>query len=193
MQLVLASSSPRRADLLAAAGLVFRVDAPEVDETLEPGERPDDYVLRLAKAKARAGVRRNPGSLIIGADTTVVVGERILAKPADEREATEMLELLSGRTHEVLTGVAVGDGHRELTVLARTEVRFLRLTQSEVAWYIATGEPYGKAGGYAIQGRASRFIDAITGSYSNVVGLPVSETYRLLQALGWRADAAESR
>lgn len=160
---------------------------------MREGELPETYVVRLANAKAEAGVRRNPGSLVIGADTTVVVDGRVLGKPADRREAAEMLELLSGRCHDVLTGVAVADGTRAVSGLSRTEVRFLPLSPGEVAWYVATGEPFGKAGAYAIQGRASRFVESIAGSYTNVVGLPVSETCRLLKALGWAADAAESR
>jgi septum formation protein len=191
VQLILASASPRRAELLAVAGIPVRVDAAELDETLRPDEPPAAYVLRLAVAKAQAGVRRNPGSLVIGADTTVVVDDRMLGKPADAEEATEMLKLLAGRTHSVLTGVAVADGRQERSAIARTEVRFLPLSPGEVAWYVSTGEPFGKAGAYAIQGRASRFVESIDGSYSNVVGLPVSVTYQLLRSCGWRQAPEE--
>ena len=187
MYLVLASASPRRVDLLRAAGFEFGVSPVAVDESPLPNEPPRDCVLRLARLKARS-VRRDSGSVVLAADTTVVVGGRMLGKPASTAEACDMLELLSGRDHEVLTGVAVvGDGV-ELEAVEASRVRFLPLTKGEIAWYVASGEPDGKAGAYAIQGRASRFVASIEGSYSNVVGLPVSLVYRLLKQLGWRDD-----
>jgi septum formation protein len=189
VELILASASPRRAALLVSAGIGYRAEPADVDETPHPGETPEGYVLRVARAKARTLVCRNSGTLVLGADTTVVVGDVILGKPADEPEAAAMLELLSGRRHDVLTGVALAGPDAEHSALARTRVRFLPLTDREVAWYIGTGEPFGKAGGYAIQGLASRFVDWIEGSYSNVVGLPVSLVYRMLQASGWPGDA----
>lgn len=188
MRLILASSSPRRADLLRAAGFSFDVVAPSVDERLEPGETPAAYVQRLARAKVFAASSGNSGGRVcffIGADTTVVLEGQMLGKPRTSQEAREMLEALSGRVHEVLTGVAVGDGSRWCHEVAVTRVRFLPLAADEIAWYVATGEPFDKAGGYGIQGLAARFVDSIEGSYSNVVGLPVATVYRLLRNLGW--------
>lgn len=152
----------------------------DVDEGVRDGEAPEPYVRRLALAKARAGAGAQPGALVLGADTIVVVDGRILGKPADGREATAMLEQLSGRAHIVLTGVAlVGTATEEVRV-SQTEVRFAPLSSAEIAWYVATGEPLDKAGAYGIQGRAGRFVDGISGSYSNVVGLPVEVVARLL-------------
>ncbi len=145
------------------------------------GEAPGPYVLRLALAKARAGSARNPGRLVLGADTTVVIDGLILAKPDDEAHAREMLERLSGRTHEVLTGVALVGPGLERSAIARTAVRFQPMTRDEITWYAASGEPLGKAGAYAIQGLASRFVEWIEGSYPNVMGLPVEVVYRLIR------------
>jgi septum formation protein len=190
VRLLLASRSPRRAGLLAAAGFAFEVVPADVDEERRPGEDPDAYVARVARAKAEVPACRDSGSVVLGADTAVVVDGAILGKPADERDAVRMLETLSGRAHDVLTGVALRCGSRWASEVARTRVRFLPLEAGEIAWYVGTGEPYGKAGGYAIQGRASRFIDRIEGSYSNVVGLPVDTVYRLLRVIGWRETGA---
>lgn len=184
VRLILASASPRRADLLTAAGFLFDVVPVEIDESVRPGEDPAGYVSRLALAKARDVARRNPGSLVLGADTAVVAGDRILGKPSDADEAAGMLKTLSGRGHEVLTGVAICLDAREACDVARTGVRFLHLSATEIAWYVASREPYDKAGGYAVQGLASRFVESIDGSYSNVVGLPVSMVYRVLKDFG---------
>jgi septum formation protein len=190
--LILASASPRRAKLLRAAGLEFEVLAVDVDETPLPGEPPEAHVRRLAEEKARAAFEGRPDAVVLGADTVVVVDDRILGKPRDAEDAAAMLRNLSGRSHEVLTGVAVlapaglnaglkAGGHRRLAVdVESTRVWFSPLTNDEIAWYVGTGEPMDKAGGYAIQGLASRFIDRIDGSYSNVVGLPVALVYRLI-------------
>jgi septum formation protein len=183
VRLVLASASPRRADLLRAADLPFVVDPVEIDEAPQEGERPEAYVERLAFAKTRAGICRNPGSVVLGADTTLVLDGRILGKPEGQADARNMLQMLSGRTHQVLTGVAVSDGRRELGEVVTTQVRFLPLSETAIDWYVATGEPDGKAGAYGIQGRASRFIDWIEGSYTNVVGLPVATLCQLLDRL----------
>lgn len=188
-RLVLASASPRRAELLAAAGFVFDIVPADIDETLRAGEPAVDYVTRLAAEKARAVRARVPelsGPPIIGADTEVVIDRRVLGKPRDHDEATRMLRTLSGRTHQVLTGVAICRGETLLTECVTTAVTFVALSASEIAWYVATGEPMDKAGAYAVQGRASRFISSIKGSYSNVVGLPVGTVYRLLRELGWK-------
>ena len=173
MRFILASASPRRADLLRAAGYAFEVRPTDIDESVEPGEAPEAYVTRLAITKARRAECRDSGDVALGADTSVVVDHHILGKPEDEADAFRMLELLAGRTHEVLTGVALREGNHVVVDTATTRVRFLPLGPEEISWYVATGEPMGKAGGYAIQGYASRFIDQIHGSYSNVVGLPV--------------------
>lgn len=184
MRLILASASPRRADLLAAAGFAFDVIPVEIDERVMPLEQPADYVVRLARAKAREIARRNPGRPVLGADTAVVVDRQILGKPAGAAEAAGMLRMLSGRSHDVLTGVAVClDGREEYEAVC-TRVRFLQLSDAEIAWYVAAVEPYDKAGGYGVQGLASRFVESVDGSYSNVVGLPVATVYRLLKQLG---------
>ena len=184
VRLILASASPRRADLLAAAGFAFDVQPVEIDERVLPAELPVVYVARLAIAKAREVARRNSGRPVLGADTAVVVDDRILGKPGNDREAAEMLRMLSGRSHDVLTGVALCLDDREAHEVSRTRVRFLHVSTAEVAWYVASGEPLDKAGGYAVQGLASRFVESIDGSYSNVVGLPVAAVYRLLKEFG---------
>jgi septum formation protein len=182
--LILASASPRRADLLRAADIRFVVETADVDEAPGAGEAPDGYVLRVARDKAFAVDRRKPGNLVLAADTTVVIAGEILGKPVDDEDARMMLKSLSGRVHDVLTGVVLCENGREWAAVVKTEVRFLPLTDSEINWYIASGEPHDKAGAYAIQGRASRFIDRIDGSYSNVVGLPVATVCDLLRRAG---------
>jgi septum formation protein len=181
--LILASASPRRAELLASAGFTFTVQTAEVDETPHPGESPDAYVLRVARAKAQAVAAgcRNSGTVVLGADTTVVIGGIILGKPEDREDAIRMLKSLSGQVHEVLTGVTVVAGAREESEVVTTRVRLLPITMDEISWYIDTGEPDGKAGAYAIQGRAARFVDWIEGSWSNVVGLPVATVHQMLK------------
>jgi septum formation protein len=182
--LVLASSSPRRAELLRAAGIRFVVRAAAVDESLLAGETPEDSVCRLARAKAQAS-GAGMDELILAADTVVVVGGTCLGKPADAADAAQMLRQLSGRVHIVLTGVALTFGGFELAVeVAETRVSFARLSETEIAWYVASREPFDKAGAYAIQGLASRFVSGIDGSYSNVVGLPVELVYRLIARAG---------
>ena len=182
--LILASSSPRRAELLQAAGLPFVVRAAAIDETRQPDEPPEAYVRRLAVAKARA-VEAAPHELVLGADTVVVAEAACLGKPADATEAAAMLRTLSGRSHAVLTGVAlVRAGDPVAIEVAATRVTFAPMGESDVAWYVATPEPYDKAGGYAVQGLASRFVTAIEGSYANVVGLPVELVCRLISGAG---------
>ena len=180
--LLLASGSPRRAELMRAAGFEFDVAPSDVDESPLPGERPREYVLRLALEKARAA-RAAPGQVVLGADTTVVIDDTILGKPATAVEAADMLRRLSGRVHEVWTGVAVRRDGAEVSEVGVTRVEFAPMTPDEIAWYVASGEPEGKAGAYAVQGLASRFVTHIEGSYSNVVGLPVALVYQLLQRL----------
>jgi septum formation protein len=187
MRLVLASASPRRAELLTTAGFTFDVQPVDVDETPHPSEPPIDYVQRVARDKAAAWWNRRAdgaAACALAADTVVVADGRILGKPASLDEAREMLTLLSGTTHLVHTGVVVRSAGGEVAEVVTTRVRFIDLTESEIAWYLQTGEAEGKAGAYAIQGRASRFVDWIEGSWSNVVGLPVATVYRMLARAG---------
>ena len=182
MQLVLASASPRRAELLRTAGFTFDVRPADVDETPGPAEPPASYALRVARDKALAAAGRADGDdvWILAADTVVVVGGQMLGKPADHSDARRMLSMLSGAVHEVLTAVVVRHGGEETSEVVSTRVRFTALSPAEIDWYVASGEPDGKAGGYAIQGLGSRFVDRIEGSWSNVVGLPVATVYRML-------------
>ncbi|HEV2447271.1 MAG TPA: Maf family protein [Candidatus Sulfopaludibacter sp.] len=182
--LVLASQSPRRAEILRHAGIPFTIRVEPVDEAPLPAENPELYVQRLAEAKARA-VHAAPGEIVLGADTTVVVGRDMLAKPADAADARRMLSLLSGRCHQVLTGICLRRGEDAIRDRAVTQVWFARMTGPEIEDYVASGEPIGKAGAYAIQGLASKFIERIEGCYFNVVGLPVALVYRHLA--GFRA------
>ncbi len=194
----LASRSPRRRELLTQIGvryhlLLFRErpqagGEPELSEDPLPGEAPDAYVERLARAKAELGWRRMlqrnlPQAPVLAADTTVALSGRIFAKPVDREEAEEMLSALSGQTHEVLTGIALKKGERLETALSRSEVTFKSLSQAEIRAYVATGEADDKAGAYAIQGRAARFVAELRGSYSGVMGLPLYETAELLERL----------
>jgi len=183
--LVLASTSPRRRELLARIGLEpARIAAPDIDETPLKGELPRAYVARLAESKARV-VDRAADEVVLAGDTTVAVGRRILEKPADEADLRRMLGLLSGRRHHVYSGVCVvgADGRPRVRV-ADTVVAFKRLTPAEIDWYVVSGEGMGKAGGYAIQGKAEMFVRFLSGSHSNVVGLPIFETRALLTSAG---------
>jgi len=185
-RIVLASASPRRAELLRAAGIEFDVVPANVDESILGGETPLLYVSRLAEAKARAVHESAGDRCVLAADTAVVVDFHILGKPIDADEAKRMLRLLSGRTHDVLTAVALfGPHHEPVTRVARTVVMFGPITEDEINWYVASGEPMDKAGAYAVQGLASRFVTRIDGSYSNVVGLPLAETRVLLKSAGY--------
>jgi septum formation protein len=187
--LVLASASPRRLKLLQQVGILpSDVDPADVDETPRRRELPHHYARRVALDKLAAVAARHPGAFLLAADTVVAVGRRILPKPEDEVEARRCLELLSGRRHRVLGGVAVQapDGRRA-EALVTTAVIFKRLSEEELSRYLAGGEWRGKAGGYAIQGAAAAFIPKIIGSYPNVVGLPLVETCNLLTGLGYRA------
>ncbi|MFO0996166.1 MAG: Maf family nucleotide pyrophosphatase [Alphaproteobacteria bacterium] len=185
--LVLASASPRRLGLLRQIGIEpTAIDPAEIDESVEPGEKPADHAERLARAKAAAVAARHPGTFVLAADTVVACGRRILPKALDEATARQCLALLSGRRHRVYGGVSVvAPGGRRSTKVVVTVVAFKRLTRDEMVSYIASGEWQGKAGGYAIQGRAAAFVPFLSGSYSNVVGLPIYETVRLLGGLGY--------
>ncbi|MFO7695296.1 MAG: Maf family protein [Vicinamibacterales bacterium] len=184
MRLILASASPRRAALLREAGYAFTVEPAHADESECVGEAAPDYVLRVAALKARTVAARFPDDIVLAADTTVVVDGVMLAKPADDADAERMLRLLSGRAHEVLTGVVVIRAGVESSAVGVTRVRFRPLTPAEVAWYVASGEAHDKAGAYGVQGLAARFVESLEGSYTNVVGLPLSEVRRLLEEGG---------
>jgi len=193
MRLILASASPRRTGLLREAGYAFDVEPAHVDESGLAGEAPRAYVLRVAALKARAVAASHPDDLVLAADTTVVIDGLMLAKPSDDDDARRMLGLLSGRTHDVLTGVVLVCAGRESSAVADTRVRFRPLTRAEIDWYVASGEPQDKAGAYGVQGLASRFVEAVDGSYSNVVGLPVGAVRALLDSQGFPpADAAQA-
>ncbi len=180
MRLILASASPRRAELLRAAGFDFDTVAVDIDETPREGEAPATYVRRLAAEKSAAASREGSDAVILGADTAVVVDGDILGKPRDDREAALMLRRLSGRRHDVLTGVSLRKGAYEIGRVETTAVHFAPLGDREIAWYVESGEGRDKAGAYAVQGLASRFIRRIEGSYANVVGLPVTAVHELM-------------
>ena len=181
-QLILASASPRRAEILRTVGWPFKPLPVDIDESRHAGEDAVSYVERLARAKAEAACVRSAGALVLGADTVVLIDDEILGKPRDEEDARRMLRLLSGREHQVLTAVALIDGGTSELKVAHeiTEVRFARMNEDEISWYVATGEPMDKAGAYAIQGQGARFIEGIKGDYFNVVGLPVRLIYEVV-------------
>ena len=182
MQLILASASPRRSELLRNAGISFEIDPAHVAEEPQAGETPLHYAKRLARDKALAVLARHPEAAILGADTIVVADEHLLEKPADAQDAARMLRLLSGRAHQVITGVCVVASGFERTEAELTQVVFGMLSEEEIAGYVASGEPMDKAGAYGIQGMASRWVERVDGCYFNVVGLPVSRVYRMLRA-----------
>jgi nucleoside triphosphate pyrophosphatase len=187
----LASVSPRRRELLAQIGVPHKVIGAHIDESVRPGEAPRDYVTRMARQKALAVRERGEILPVLAADTTVVLEDVIYGKPRDRQDGIEMLQRLSGRTHEVLTGVAVANGGEVALRLSVSSVRFRRLTPEECNAYWETGEPRDKAGGYAVQGAAAVFIESLSGSYSGVMGLPLFETAELLRAAGvpyWRGN-----
>lgn len=185
VHLILASASPRRAELLRSSGFEFDVEAANVDETPRAGEPPAAYTQRVAREKAQHVAAGHAGEhvIVLGADTEVVVGRRILGKPADEDDARRMLRMLAGQVHEVLTAVILLGNGREAAEVVTTRVWFTPMTEAEIEWYVASAEPMGKAGGYGIQGLGARFVERIDGSWSNVVGLPVAVVHRLLPAV----------
>jgi septum formation protein len=186
-RIILASSSPRRADLLRAIGVEFEVAPSSIQERPHAGEAPADYITRLARAKVVGIARQREQGLVIGADTIVVLDGKILGKPADGADAIRMLRSLSGRWHAVMTGVALYEvgTRQEVADYDKTLVRFGQMSETEIAWYVKTGEPMDKAGAYGIQGLASLFIEEIAGNYFNVVGLPLPLVYRLARRLGY--------
>jgi septum formation protein len=178
--LILASASPRRSELLRNAGIAFEVDPADIHEEPLAGEAPVDYAQRLARDKAKVVLARHPDALVLGADTVVVVDEHLLEKPLNADDAKRMLRLLSGRAHQVITGVCLLSPNFECTEAEITEVVFKSMSEQEIGEYIASGEPMDKAGAYGIQGMASRWVERIDGDYFNVVGLPVARAYRML-------------
>lgn len=185
-KIILASGSPRRSEILKSVGWEFTKDVPDIDETQLPGEKPEAYVQRLARTKAETVATRHPAEIVLGADTTVVIGGQIIGKPVDAADAKRMLTMLAGRWHEVLTGVAMvqnGDSH---VGLQTTRVKFVKMSEAEVDFLVEKGDPLDKAGAYAVQAQAALFIENIEGDYWNVVGLPVSLVYRLISELADR-------
>ena len=184
--LILASSSPRRKELLQQVGLDFAIHSPDIDESVLDNEQVEHYVQRLAESKAQAVLALHPESVVIAADTSVVLNGQIIGKPESKQHAFDIWRLLSGQKHEVLTGVCVANTTHALSAVVCTEVEFQELSFSDMEDYWATGEPMGKAGAYAIQGIAAKFITKMNGSYSNVVGLPLHETLQLLDRINQR-------
>jgi septum formation protein len=184
-QLILASSSPRRKQLLELANLPFQILVSRIEEHVHEGETPEQTVQSLAYRKAKAIASQHPDAYVIGADTIVVYQNNILGKPKTKEEAAQMLRMLSGQEHEVLTGVAILSPNGQALFVEKTKVFFWDLTEEEIAAYIESGEPMDKAGAYGIQGRAALFVKRIEGDYFTVVGLPLSRTVRELKQLGW--------
>lgn len=198
MRLILASASPRRAEILRDAGFAFEVKPAHVDETRFPRESASDYVSRLASAKARLVAQSLAGkkekAFVIGADTVVVAGRRIIGKPAHAEDARRILRVLSGKTHEVLTGVSVVSvpSGKEVRHVETTRVQFQHISSNDIRDYLATREPFDKAGAYGIQGIGGRFVPRIEGCYFNVMGLPLSRVWTMLRASGWRQRSVKS-
>jgi len=194
MKIILASTSPRRAEILRGAGIAFEILGAQIDETALTGETAPEMVARLAEAKARAAAAQMDADegecIIVGADTTAELDGEILGKPRDSAHAREMLARLSGRTHQVLTGIFLLrlPGNATRAAVENSAVKFAPLSENEIDAYVASGEPLGKAGAYAIQGLAGRYIPRIEGCYFNVVGLPLARLYALLRELGWQDE-----
>jgi septum formation protein len=186
VKLILASSSPRRRQLLESIRIPFEVMPSDVPEVRGEGESPEEYVARLSRDKANAIGSRRPSDWVLAADTTVLLGEQLLEKPADPADAIRMLGTIAGRTHVVYTGVTLLNLDRRYhdTRVAESEVRMLELSPHDIEWYVATGEPLGKAGAYAAQGIGAMFIESIHGSYTNVVGLPLAMLFQMLRKAG---------
>jgi septum formation protein len=183
---ILASASPRRRELLASIGLEFDVVPSHIPEVRDDRESPEEYVGRLSREKAERIASEHPSRWVIAADTTVLLGDQLLEKPVDDADARRMLATIAGRTHTVYTGVTLRNVERSWceTRLSESEVRMLPLSESDIAWYVKTGEPADKAGAYAVQGIGAMFIDSIHGSYTNVVGLPLATLFQMLRKAG---------
>lgn len=184
MQIILASGSPRRRELLSWLGVDFEISVPDIDETMRTGETPADYCSRLSGEKARSVELGHPHALVIAADTVVALRGRLLEKPVDRHDAANHLRLLQGNVHEVYTGYTILHEGRIITRVVLTKVSFRPMNEGEIAWYVSTGEPMDKAGSYGLQGIGSLFIDRVEGSYTNVIGLPLSDLYGDLKACG---------
>ncbi len=179
-KLVLASGSPRRSEILESVGWEFTKHVADIDESELEGEKPDDYVVRLAREKAEAIALKYPSEIVLGADTTVVINGKILGKPSDLDDARRMLKMLAGNWHEVLTGIAIVQHGQTRSALQRTRVKFAAMSEAEISFLAEHGDPLDKAGAYAVQAQAALFIEGIEGDYWNVVGLPISLVYGLL-------------
>jgi septum formation protein len=182
-KLILASGSPRRAEILSAVGWTFSKEVPDIDESEVVGETPENYVVRLARTKAEEIASRHGGQIVLGADTTVVIDEEIIGKPADLADAERMIRMLSENWHEVLTGIAVVKNEKTISSMQRTRVKFAPMTDSEIRFLVEKGDPLDKAGAYAVQAQAALFIEGIEGDYWNVVGLPVRLVYELVSKI----------
>ena len=180
-RIVLASGSPRRSEIMNSVGWPFVKDVPDIDESERDGESPEDYVRRLAAEKAQAVAGSHPGEIVLAADTTVVINGKIIGKPNDDEHAREMIEMLSGNWHEVLTGVAVAKNGNAEVGMQRTRVKFAAMNDKEIEFLVSEGDPLDKAGAYAVQAQAALFIEAIVGDYWNVVGLPISLVYEMVK------------
>lgn len=179
-KLVLASGSPRRSEIMNSVGWEFTKAIPDIDESEREGEKPEAYVLRLAKEKAEVVAGSHPGQIVLAADTTVVIDDQIIGKPIDIPDARRMLKMLSGNWHEVLTGIAVVKNGNAEVGLQRTRVKFVEMTEAEIDFLADEGDPLDKAGAYAVQAQAALFIEGIEGDYWNVVGLPISLVYEMV-------------
>lgn len=188
-KLILASGSPRRAEILTSVGWEFTKDSADIDETELPGESPEDYVQRLAREKAETVAQKYTNAIVLGADTTVLIDHQIIGKPVDPADAKRMLKMLSGNWHEVLTGIALvqASSSNSIVGIQRTKVKFAEMSEEEIDFLVEKGEPLDKAGAYAVQAQAALFIEGIEGDYWNVVGLPVSLVYRLVQDLSFNS------
>lgn len=189
-KLILASGSPRRSEILQSVGWHFRKHVSDIDESERDGESPEDYVERLAIEKALAVADLYPGEIVLGADTTVVVGSQMLAKPVDLPDAERMISMLAGTWHDVLTGVAVIENGESRSAIQKTRVKFAPMTQAEIAFLALRGDPLDKAGAYAVQAQAALFIEKIDGDYWNVVGLPIRLVYQLVMSTNTKATPA---
>ena len=191
-KMVLASGSPRRSEILNSVGWEFTKDVPDIDETELPGEAPDKYVQRLAKMKGKTVAARHPGELVLAADTTVVIDDAIIGKPTDLADARRMLKMLSGKRHDVLTGVALVKNGTAQVAMQRTSVKFTELTDAEINFLAEMGDPLDKAGAYAVQAQAALFIEGIEGDYWNVVGLPINLVYEVVKKAGFNTGLSQN-
>ena len=180
-KLILASGSPRRSEIMNSVGWDFKKVVPDIDESEREGESPDDYVRRLALEKAHAVAASHPGEIVLAADTTVVLDERIIGKPVDDADARRMIRMLAGNWHEVLTGIAVARNGQTEVGIQRTRVKFAPMSEAEIDFLVEKGDPLDKAGAYAVQAQAALFIEGIEGDYWNVVGLPINLVYEMVR------------